>query len=164
MANFYELGTQYKQLLEMMQGEEDIPEDQIADILSASAEVLDHKASAVAAIIKQLEHDAGIHKDIADKHYDKAKRTLNRAEKLREWAVTSMKAAGVKDAGNVEHHLTLPKPRPSVFIVDQSKLPERFVHPTVEYKVDKKAIKAAIDDGEQIPGAEIRFEQKLKVD
>lgn len=164
MANFFELANEYRELLVMLQGEDDIPQEQIDGILESSKEMFEIKAANVAAVIKQLEMDADALKEIANGYYKRQKSYERKAELLRGWAALALDQAGIEEAGNKEHSLKAMKPRPSVVVTDFEKVPERFVFRKVIDEVDKTAIRMAIlENKEKVPGVEIQYKKTVKV-
>lgn len=164
MANFFELANEYRELLLMLQGDEDIPQDQLEGMLDSSREIFEIKAANVAAVIKQLEMDASALKEITDKYYKRQRSYERKAELLRGWAALALDQAGMDEAGNKEHSLKAMKPKPSVIITDIEKIPQRFVFRKVIDEVDKTAVRMAIiDNKEKVPGVEIQYKKTVKV-
>lgn len=89
-----------------------------------------------------------------------------RAEKRKEFArammLRVMRAGGIKKAPLVEATVSIQKGRDSVEITDEAKLPKAYVK--VATTPDKTAIKAALDAGKTVKGAQMKTgEETLSV-
>ena len=162
--NLFEIATHYRQLIDMLSGDDEIQQDQIDDMLAANGDVLNIKVANVCAVIKTMRATAKAHKDIAKYHNEKGDHLDSGADRLEQWAATCLKAAGVTEAGTVEHSCKLPKPRASLDVVDFSIVPEPYwrVVPA-RHEIDKVAAKDALLAGTDVPGCAIKYNQTLKV-
>lgn len=77
-----------------------------------------------------------------------------RSDECRRAVVAIMDAAGLTKFRHPEFTVSLSAGRPGVVVTDEAALPDRFVR--VERKPLLLAIKAAMDDGEVVPGAEMQ--------
>jgi hypothetical protein len=68
---------------------------------------------------------------------------------------------GVKKVEGSEYSFTVKKNPPRVEIVDEEAIPPEFIDYTPS--VNKAAIKSAIEDGKQVPGAELVQTTRLDV-
>lgn len=74
-------------------------------------------------------------------------------ERLESYAIRTMEDLGVKKLEGNTSVLRLHGKPPSVLITDTAEIPARFIIEEIVRNPDKKAIKAAIDAGEDVPGA-----------
>ncbi len=77
----------------------------------------------------------------------------NKQRSLREYVMHCLDIAQKDAVKGLRFSVRVGTTRPSVQVVDASALPERFVE--LVPKPDKAAIKAALDAGEDVPGAEL---------
>lgn len=162
--NLYEIATHYRQLIDMLSGDDEIPQDQIDDMLAANSDVLNIKAANVCAVIKTMRAEAKAHADIAKSHQMRGKRLDDGADRLEQWLIAGLNAAGVTEAGTVEHSCKLPKPRASLEVVDFGAVPESYWRMIpAKHEIDKAAAKEAILSGVDVPGCAIKYNQTVKV-
>jgi hypothetical protein len=81
---------------------------------------------------------------------------LNRQKSLRDYLLHNMEAAGITKIECPLFTASLRKGVESVEIKNESLLPDEFVSVEVVTKPDKKAIKQAIQSGQEVPGASIK--------
>lgn len=149
----YDLTGQYAQLMEMIDNEE-LSLDDLKDTLESFTDAIQVKAENIIKLKKSLEAEAEMLKAEKDKLAQKQKARENKAEWLHTYLENALKLSNIKklDAGIFK--LNLQNSQPSVEIVDESKIPEKFKKPQPS-KIDKEAIKKAIKDGEVVEGARL---------
>ena len=81
---------------------------------------------------------------------------VNRQKSLREYLLHNMEASGITKIECPLFTASLRKGIESVEIENESLLPDEFISVEVVTKPDKKAIKQAIQSGQQVPGATIK--------
>ena len=81
---------------------------------------------------------------------------LNKQKGLRDYLLHNMEAAGITKIECPLFTASLRKGVESVEIKNESLLPDEFVSVEVVTKPDKKAIKQAIQSGQEVPGASIK--------
>lgn len=83
----------------------------------------------------------------------KAKCAAALRERLKAYVKESMERAGVQKVESATVTLRIQKNPPSVDVLDEKKLPGRFVTVVQTIKVDKGAVLTALKSGEDVPGA-----------
>ena len=123
-------------ILDTLEGETDINEA----ILEVVEEISTRKAeaSAIDIRIKALQ--------------DRKSRLEKGVETLRAVICQAMDMTGIKQVKNEAATITLKPTPPSVSITDEEAIPAVFWKPQ-DPKLDKSALKQALDNGEEIPGA-----------
>lgn len=113
------------------------------DLYHVVSRALDHRqeAEAMATAIKQREHDLG----------ERRGRYERRSEAMKALIRSLMVSAGQNTITLPEATVSLTKARETVSIIDIDALPQGTF--TTVRQPDKKAIKASIDAGEDVPGA-----------
>lgn len=127
-----------KTTLECVQG--DFNDKAIAII--KLAENLDSDTSAIDAEIERLKARKQV--------------IVNRQKSLREYLLHNMETSGITKIECALFTASLRKGIESVEIENESLLPDEFISVEVVTKPDKKAIKQAIQSGQQVPGATIK--------
>lgn len=121
----------------------------IPDYLSAAVEKRDRFCAFLSHLEAQAELCRAEEKRIAER------RRMFEAlqERLESYAIRTMEDLGVKKLEGATSVLRLHGKPPSVLITDPAEIPARFIVEKIVRDPDKKAIKAAIDAGEDVPGA-----------
>ncbi|HET8636404.1 MAG TPA: siphovirus Gp157 family protein [Acidobacteriaceae bacterium] len=108
----------------------------------------------LARLLRAASHSSDMHKaakERAEAIAERADRYKRRAESLRTTAFSIMDLLGERKVELPDVTATISAGRPSVTIVDDSALPDRFIR--VKREPDKSALLAALKSGEDIPGA-----------
>lgn len=162
----YEIADDYMRLMDAIEND-DIPETALADTLESIVSLLEDKADNIACLIKNLMAEAEAIKAEEDKL--KARRTakLKRAEALTEYLSECLTNAGHTKIETARNVISFRKNPPAVTFVNEAAFIEwakvhndsflTYAKPTV----NKTAIKAAINSGEEIEGAYL--ESKLNI-
>lgn len=99
-----------------------------------------------------LANEEAIKQRIDDLQTRKA-RFARQAEEYRAAANSILEVLGLTKWRSAEFTVSVAAGRPGVILTDETALPDRFVR--IERKADKTAIKAALEAGEIVPGAEL---------
>lgn len=157
----YEMNTEYIELLCLSEDPEVDPQ-LIADTMEAIEGEYTDKVENYGKVIRQLEHDA------AALDYE-AKRLKNRKDSI-EASIKRMKAAikesmELRGESKVDTQLfkfSIRKNPASVVIDDESRVAHDYMIPQPP-KIDKKAIKAAIDEGFEFDWAHLEQGTSLSI-
>jgi len=168
MTALYVLTNQYLELAEKL-ADGDFDAQTIADTIEASgiSDELAVKAQGIEFVARGAEaHHAAIDAEIARLTALKAHRQKV-ADGLRAYLKDNMERAGIEKIECPLFRLTIKKNPPSVELLDTSELPAEFWR-TPEPKPpvaapDKAAIKAALQDGKDVPGARLNQGTRLEV-
>jgi hypothetical protein len=160
----FEISNQF-QSLGLLAESDDLPAEVIADTLEALTGDFDVKAIQVAKFILSLEANADAVKEAAKATADRAARIQKRADSIRAYLQFHMEALQRPHIEDIEITLKLKKNPPAVVITDEHAIPAQFwVEPELPPKrLDKKAIKAAIQAGDRVDGAYIEAGERLDI-
>lgn len=164
MTTLYNLIEQDAELYEILSGEDDIPEEQLYSILESSEQAISVKAARVVAVIKQLEHDASGHAEIAKRHSAKSKSLGNNAQRLKDYLLVCMEKLHIAHVGTLEHSAKIPKPRASMKIDDPALIPDTYKTVVSNEVIDNAAVKKALEAGEAIEGAHLEYKKTLRIE
>lgn len=160
----YEIKDTYLAFMEAVESGE-IPEEAIADTLAGVEGDFADKADNIACLIKSLKAEAAAIKQEADALTARVKSKANHAERLATYLLETMQALGKDKLETARNALKITQNPPRVVITDQSILytlrPDLFT--TSAPEPNKTAIKAAINDGVNIIGAELQASFRLGV-
>lgn len=152
----YEINAQIRDILDRMYEEvdEDTGEvnDELMTQLAEMNEARDMKLDNIGAYIKNLDAEAKAIKDEIDalkKRYESKK---NKIESLKEYVANDLQYHGdtKKESARVVFSFRKSK---AVEITDESLIPKDYIVTKTETRVDKIAIKHAIDECCEVPGA-----------
>lgn len=140
----------------------------ISDDLANQLALFDAKGLAVTAYILNCEAEAQLIKDAAAKMAKRAEGPSNKAKRLREYLVVSMKRTGITEISCPQFSAKLHLERDaSVEVFDEKQLPADFMrYPEPKPPVavpDKALITKAIKDGFDVPGAKIIKKDRLDI-
>lgn len=148
--------------LDNMEIDEETGEILNADAIDEAEEAFEDKVDGVACYIKGLGALAeGIHKERMNLA-DRERATANKAARLKDYLANCLDAAGRPKFESERNRLSFRRSK-RVDIFDESKLPEDFVVRVETARPDKKAIKDAIESGEEIEGAALIISRSLQI-
>lgn len=84
-------------------------------------------------------------------------------EDMKQQILLGMDALGLKSIEFINQKVTLKSNPPSVKINDEELIPDKFKKEKVSITIDKTAIKKAIQDGEEVIGAELVVGKSLVI-
>lgn len=162
----YRLAGEYQQLAERLSNM-DLDATTIADTIEASGltEAIADKAMGIEMVARTMEmHTPAIEAEIERLAALKKQRQAA-ADGLREYLKKNMIDAGIEKIEGPLFKISLQKNPAAVDVFEAATVPEQFwVQPDTPPKVlDKKAIKKAIDAGEDVPGARLVQGKRLRI-
>lgn len=152
MTTLRELSADLRGIHEMAL-DPDLPQESLTDTLEGLEGMFNEKAVRIVHVISNQDSDvAAIDAEI--KRLQERKRVMTNArDRLKEYLRFNMESTGITKITSDLFTITLNKPRESVVIDDDSKIPEDYQR--VSVAPDKTLIKKAIKDGYEVPGAHI---------
>lgn len=170
----FDIDTQIRQFLDRLYTSVDedgtIPEADFEALAELKAE-RDVKVESIALYIKELEVEAQALKDEADKLSKRATVAANKADRLREYLRSSLYEEN-KDRLETSKDKTVFesvkckisfKKSVSVSVPDVAKIPKKYRSVSIKETPDKKAIRAAIEAGQKVRGAELVTKQNIQI-
>jgi hypothetical protein len=160
----YEIANQF-QALEQLTESDDLPAEVISDTLEALKGDFEAKAIAVGKFILSLEANAKAINEAARAMAVRAARISARAESIRAYLQFHMQALEKKRIESPELVIARRSNPPAVVITDAGAIaPHFWVQPEPPPpRIDKKAVKAAIDAGERVEGAYVEAGERLEI-
>lgn len=162
--SLYVIAQEHRAMVErLMQFQDDA--QAIEDTISAESYPLEVKAQNVAYAVKNLEATAEAIKAAEKEMAERRKTIEKRAESLREYAKTCMEIAGVSKIDCPHFALTIKKNPAAVDIFEPALIPASLmkIPEPPPPSPDKAAIKAAIQAGQEIPGAQLAQGTRLEI-
>ena len=159
MSTLYELTNEYMALLEMAE-DPDIDPQAFADTLEALGGELEMKADGYARVMKELEGRAATMR-FESKRLENGYKTIERnIDRMKHALQDSMVATDKRKFKTDLFSFSIRKNPASVVIDRETSIPPEFLIPQ-DPKIDMKAIKAAIDRGDDITFAHLEQGESL---
>lgn len=159
MLSLYQLNCEYTEALESLEIDEN-GEILNADALDSIQGQLEEKAENVAVYVKSLDAEEKALKDEQDKIAARRKSIARKSEYLRRQLAAALDRMGIEKFKRTRCVLSFRKGE-SVRITDDTLLPSEYIR--IKTEPDKTAIKQAIKDGKEVPGAEIEETRSVQV-
>ena len=158
-ATLYDLTAEYMVLLDMAE-DPDIDPQAFADTLEALGGDIEMKADGYARVMKELDGRAATMR-FESKRLENGYKTIERnIARMKQALQDSMIATGKTKFKTDLFSFTVRKNPASVVIDRETSIPPEFLIPQ-DPKIDKKAIKAAIDRGDDITFAHLEQGESL---
>lgn len=159
--NLYELEGNLLHVVELANSAK--PEDQqlFADTIESLQDSIADKAIGYGKVINQLVADE---KQLADKikHDQERKRALsNNISRLKLALQHGMETAGKDKIKDIDLSIWIQNNPVSVAVTDDKLIPGEFTE--LEKKLNKTAIKQALNDGEDVPGAKLVQTRSIRI-
>lgn len=165
----YQLNAEFEELYNLLC---DLPDDDEEALeayyttLEGIQGEIDQKMENIACFIKQLNADAAALKAERDAIDARLKAKQHKADRLKAMLQDALVNAGLKRLEMPKAKISLRQNPPSVIITDLGAVAaSAYIKPRVikEADVDKTAIKAAIQSGEDVPGAELESKTSITI-
>ncbi|HAS8352794.1 siphovirus Gp157 family protein [Morganella morganii] len=153
------LAADYEKLQRLVETGEFTPEE-IADTLEGIEGALGDKLDAIMIHVRNLEGQVNTLGEEAKRLADRKKSFERQAKDLKKYALTCLLASGQTTLKTVKNTFTAAKGRASIVIDDESLLPNELVDVQTIVSPDKKAIKEALENGVEVPGARIEIGER----
>ena len=157
----YELSDRYNHVLDMLEATDD--KEALQDTLDSLEDVFEMKVESIVKLWRQKCAERDFIKQERVRLEALEKRMDKDAEWLKQYVEYEMKRTGISKVQSSLFKIALANNPVAVDVVDEDNIPERFKEQVVTFKIDKKAIKEAIEAGEEITGAVLRQDQSLRV-
>lgn len=156
MTALYVLAQEYRQAADKL-ANLDLDAQTVKDTLDGMSGELEVKASATAAVIRNMETLAGQIKDAEKTMADRRKAIESRAASLSAYLLANMAHAGIQKVETPHFAITVKTNPPSVEVYDEKLLPAEFMRqPAIPAMApDKTALKAALTKGVDVQGARL---------
>lgn len=158
----YTIADQYLQDLAKLQ-DLDMDPQTVADTLESLQGDLEAKATNVAMFVRNMEALAEQIKQAEAQMAARRKAIESRAESVRDYLLHNMQRTGISKIESPWFKIALRNNPPSVVVDDPELIPARYMRQAEPPPPapDKKEIKAAIEFGENVPGARLVTKQSV---
>lgn len=163
----FQIAAEYRHITDVLM-DSGADEQTLTDTLEGEAWPLELKAQNYGFVIRNLDATAAAIKEAETQMADRRKAIEKRSAALLERLKTGLEIAGVQKLDTPHFALTIKKNPPSVDVWDEKQIPASYMRtpeppPPPEPTPDKAAIKQAIKDGIEIPGAKMAQGTRLEI-
>lgn len=155
--NLYELSLSFQEVQNM-----DLDPEVMKDTLDSIEDAIENKAENIAKLIRNLESDVSAYKEEEDRLKTKRQATENKVKWLKTYLEDNMKMTGKTKFKSGMFNFAIQKNPASVNITDERIIPEEFLIQQPP-KVDKTSLKEILKRGIEVPGAELKQTEGLRI-
>ena len=155
--NLYELSITFQEVQNM-----ELDPEVMQDTLDSIEGAIENKAENIAKLIRNLESDVSAYKEEEDRLKTKRQATENKVKWLKTYLEDNMKLTGKTKFKSGMFNFSIQKNPASVNIIDERIIPEEFLIPQLP-KIDKTALKDVLKNGVEVPGAELKQTEGLRI-
>lgn len=155
--NLYELSLSFQEVQNM-----DLDPEVMKDTLDSIGGTFENKAENMAKLIRNLESDRLAYKEEEDRLKTKRQAVENKLEWLKTYLKDCMKLIGKTKFKSGMFNFSIQKNPVSVNINNKKILPEDYLIPQPP-KVNNTLLKKALKDGIEVPGAELKQTEGLRI-
>ena len=155
--NLYELSIAFQEVQNM-----DLDPEVMQDTLDSIEDAIENKAENIAKLIRNLESDVAAYKEEEDRLKTKRQATENKVKWLKTYLEDNMKLTGKTKFKSGMFNFSIQKNPASVNITDEKVIPEEFLIQQPP-KVDKTSLKEILKRGIEVPGAELKQTEGLRI-
>lgn len=152
----YSLSANYLQALDFLTDPEaDLPAEAVNDTLEALVGELEDKAVNVAKFLRNMETMADAIKTAEADMAKRRKALESRVQWLKAYLKGNMEHAGITTIECPYFKLSVQSNPAAVNILNEAAIPGQFKEQVISWKIDKTAIKKAIQAGQPVAGASL---------
>lgn len=155
--NLYELSLSFQEVQNM-----DLDPEVMKDTLDSIEDAIENKAENIAKLVRNLESDVSACKEEEDRLKTKRQATENKVKWLKTYLEDNMKLTGKTKFKSGMFNFSIQKNPASVNITDEKIIPGEFLIPQPP-KVDKTSLKEILKRGIEVPGAELKQTEGLRI-
>lgn len=155
--NLYELSQNYLAVQDM-----DLEPETLKDTLDSIEEAIEVKAENIAKWIRNLEADKKAFEEEEKRFKEKKQAADNRIKSLKLYLEDNMRLTGKTKFKAGFFSFAIQNNPPSVEVFDEALIPKQFL---IEQpvKIDRAGIKELLKAGEEVPGAELKQTEGLRI-
>lgn len=155
--NLYELSVAFQEVQNM-----DLDPEVMKDTLDSIGGTFENKAENMAKLIRNLESDRLAYKEEEGRLKTKRQAVENKLEWLKTYLKDCMKLTGKTKFKSGVFKFSIQKNPVSVNITNKKIIPEDYLIPQPP-KVNNTTLKKALKDGIEVPGAELKQTEGLRI-
>lgn len=159
----FELAAEYRSVADKLT-DMDLPPEVVSDTLESISGDLEAKATNVAMFVRNLEASAAAIKEAVAAMSARRKAIENRAASVRQYLLDNMQRTGITKIECPYFKIALRTNPESVVIDNEAAIPADYLREIpARHEPDKAAMKSALQDGYEIPGARLVRTQRVEI-
>ncbi len=158
MPTLYDLKDKYLKLIDLAL-EEDAAVFQ--DTLEALEDAIEDKAENIVCVVKEMDGDINTLKAEEKRLKERRQALEKRKEHLRWYLQDELEAMDIQRLKTAKFTISLRDNAPKVNVIDEDLIPFNFIK--TAYSVDKKAVKEALESGQEVDGATLVKERGISI-
>lgn len=162
MSALYELAADFQAVAKHLE-EIEMDAETIRDTLDGYSADFDNKVIAIASLIRNIDANVAAIKEAEANMIARHKAMERKADWLREYVVENMNAIGKTNVDCPLFEVKVRVNQPSVVIDDEAAIPAKYINQKIVVSPDKKALKQAIEAGEDIKGVSLVRSNTLSI-
>ena len=160
----YELSQDYRQAMaELTDPELELPPEVIADTLEGLQGSVEDKAINIAKFFRNLEAVTDAIKQAEARMAQRRKTMEARIAWLKDYLKQNLEGCGIQKIESPWFVLAVQNNPWAVEISDEDAIPAKYKEKVVTLKLDKLAIKKALEEGKKVPGARLTRGTRLSI-
>ena len=162
--SLYELSNDYLSAFDFLTDpENEVDKQVVSDTLEAISGDFEDKAINVAKYLKNLESSAKAIKEAEAEMMKRRKSFEKRVAGLKDYLKGNLEITGIKKIESPFFKISIAKNPVSVFVSDESIIPDEFFETRTLRTLNKTALKKSLQDGFVIHGAELKNGTRLNI-
>lgn len=158
----YELTDMYNNILELIE-DEDTDNESLNNALAAIEGDINSKAENTAKLIKNIDGHVIALKEEEKRLQAKRKVLENKRESIKEYLEYQLESIGKDKVVTPLFTVARQNNPPSVNILDEDSIPETYKKEVTTTSIDRKELLAALKEGKEVAGAEIKQGKHLRI-
>lgn len=160
--NLYELSEMYMNIWDLV-GDDEADLDSLEKALQTVESELSDKAENIARLVKNIEANAEVIKAEETRLAKKRKTLENKKDWFKSYLENQLKTIGKEKIEGQLFTVRLQKNPPSVNVLNEDKIPDKYWKVVTERNLDRKSLLADLKAEIKIEGAEIKQEKSLRI-
>ena len=161
----FELSAQHR-ALQLLEDSDDIPEEVLRDTLEGLEGDIQSKCVSIGKFILDMQASAAAIKEAGKAMLLRSERMAKRADSLKHYMLLQLQIMDMRRIQTPELTIRRQNSPPSVVISEGVEVPSEFMFhpPPPPPHADKKALKAALQAGREIPGVYIEQGEHIRIE
>lgn len=158
----YELTEMYRSIAELI-GDEEVGKEELEKALSQIEDNIEIKAENIAKLMKSIDGEAIALKTEESRLANRRRALENKYSNIKNYLETQLEIMKVDKIKTPLFTVALQNNKPSVDIKDEDLIPDDFKKTSTIVSISKDEIFAALKEGIEVPGAEIKQTRSLRI-
>lgn len=155
----YEVVDDYLEILSLE--EDEVTQEQLEVLKVAIEEEIKSKSGNIIKVVKNIESEINTIEEEVKRLNELKKSKVKTLDNLKEYTKYNLLRLGTSKITTPFGNISVGNNPPSVNVLDENAIPEKFIKEKVVKTLDKKYIKEELKNGIEIPGCELNYTKRL---